>query len=193
MADELPVDELPVGLPLFGVKLHVPELGAELQLFRVVRTVVTPRCSLHALLVHPEQVAEHAELAGADAFLQLHGHVWTLRAGSSAVTIDRHGGAEGYAVRRDGDTVQALRSGTVLASEPAGLFATDDEAKVRLLGACFLDAYDDDALSVPLVRGYPGLTSLIREHREFPLVLSGEPAPRTAPSRWLWDPVVSRR
>lgn len=193
VADELPVDELPVGLPLFGVQLHVPELAAELQLFRVVRTVVTPRCSLHALLVHPEQVAEHPELAAADAFLQLHGQVWTVRAGPATVAISRLGGTgDGYVVDRVGDAVRALRSGTVLAAEPAALFAADDEAKVRLLGACFLDAYDDDALSVPLVRGYPGRTSLIRTYREYPLALAGEPAPRTAPARWLWDPVAGR-
>jgi hypothetical protein len=190
-AADLPVDELACGLPLFGVRLQVPGLGAELQVFRIARTVPAPAVSLHTLLVHPEQLEALAPLRGVDVFVQSHGELWPVRGTAGGVEIGRLGGPAEYVIRRDGDRVVAAdRAGRVLATTAAGRFAADDPAKVELIGACFLDAYEDETLSLPLVRGYPGLTSLIRRYRSFVAVLADEPGPATAPSRWLWDGVV---
>jgi hypothetical protein len=196
--DSLPLDELANGLPLFGVLLHVPQLDAKMQVFRLVDSVVLPGFTLYTLLVHPEELGGLPELADADAFCQLHGEVWVLRqvqpglTGPGKVTVGRLSHGPEYTVQRVGDDEVAARheSGRTLVTEPAQLLGSDDRAVARLLAGCFLDAYADEALSVPLVRGYPGTTSLIDRYREIPVVLPGEPRPRTAPARWLWEPVT---
>src|SRR5215470_17847135 len=71
--DALPVDELPNGLPLFNLFLHVPAFAAKLQLFRLVRSYVVDRFTLHTLLVHPQEVDALPTLAETLGFLQLHG------------------------------------------------------------------------------------------------------------------------
>jgi hypothetical protein len=196
--DELPADELPNGLPLFNVFLHVPAYGAELQLFRLVRSYAVDRFTLHSLLVHPQQVDALPALAGALGFCQLHGELWTLDnrpapdAGApGAVTLGRAGQPARYTIAPGGggERVQ-LRdaAGDLLAEEERTRFLADDLAKVRFLRECFQREYADDALSVPLVRAYPGRTSLIRQGRPFPRLLATDPVGPGTDVREVWWP-----
>jgi hypothetical protein len=175
---QLPVDELPNGLPLFNVFLHVPAYSARLQLFRLVHSHVIDRFTLHTLLVHPHELDAVPELAGAPAFLQLHGEVWLLDGDGSALTLRRAGQPVAYTVApspRGGPMCLLDAAGRRLDEEETGRFRDDDAVKVRFLRECFLREYADDALSVPLVRAYPGLTSLIRRGREFPRLFASDP------------------
>jgi hypothetical protein len=174
----VPVDELPNGLPLFNVFLHVPAFSARLQLFRLVRSYVIDRFTLHTLLVHPEEVDALPGLAGALGFFQLHGEVWLLRAGEGGVTLGRAGQPAAYRIhpspgRHRMSIVDS--SGGRLDEEDYHAFLLDDTAKVRFLRECFSREYDDAALSVPLIRAYPGRTSLITRTRPFPRLFATDP------------------
>jgi hypothetical protein len=174
--EELPVEELPNGLPMFNLFLHLPALAAQLQLFRLVRSYVIDRFTLHTLLVHPQELDRLAPLSGTLGFCQLHGEVWALRQAADAVTLGRLGAGAEYAIRAHGPTIGLFTAtGHQLTSVPAAEFARDDLSRVRLLRECFLAEYADQALSVPLVRGYPGLTSLIRHRRAFPQLFASDP------------------
>lgn len=177
-AAELPVDELPNGLPLFNLFLHLPAFSAKLQLFRLVRSYVIDRFTLHTLLVHPEELDAVPELAGALGFLQLHGEVWLLHAVGRALTLGRVGQPVGYRIvgstdRRRMSIIDA--SDKPLASEDYHTFLRDDSVKVRFLRECLLREYADEALSVPLVRAYPGCTSLITRGRPFHRLFASDP------------------
>lgn len=180
-ADTLPVDELPNGLPLFNLFLHVPAFEAKLQLFRLVRSYVVERFTLHTLLVHPQEVDALPTLAGTLGFLQLHGEVWELRDGTvdnrCALTIGRTGRPYEYAITAPDDRTVCLvdATGTVATRADRHTFLGDDLTKVRFLRECFLSEYADDALSVPLVRCYPGRTSLITSGRVFPRLFRTDP------------------
>jgi hypothetical protein len=170
---QLPVDELPNGLPMFNVFVHLPALGTRLQLFRLVRSYVVEQFTLHTLLVHPEEVDAVAELAGAVAFSQLHGEVWLFHVDGAMLALNRLGHPVSYRIRCD-------RSGLALLDGAGQLVAQetdpgDDAARVRLLRACFFLEYDDEALSVPLIRAYPGRTSLITQTRPFPRFFGTDP------------------
>lgn len=191
--DELPVDRLPNGLPLFNLYLHLPALDARLQLFRFLRTYVVEGFTLHTLLVHPEDLEAVGPLASALGFFQLHGQVWLLgegsMAGRPALTLARAGRAAEYALVRPaappGRLFLMAASGRVVADDECGEVLADDLAKVRLLRECFLAEYADDALSVPFVRPYPGLTSLIRRRRRFARFFRTDPV---GPGTWARDP-----
>ena len=177
-ATELPVDELPNGLPLFNVFLHLPAYSAQIQLFRLIRSYVVDRFTLHTLLVHPQEQDAVPDLATALGFCQLHGEVWLFHRTDSALTLGRAGQPASPLINADRGRVSLVDSrGRVLAEEEDD---GDDATRVRLLGACFRREYADEALSVPFVRAYPGRTSLITRCRPFPQLFTTDPvSPRT--------------
>jgi hypothetical protein len=179
---EIPVDELPNGLPLFNLFLHLPAFDARLQLFRMLRGYVLERFTLHTMLVHPEDVDRIPALAGALGFFQAHGEVWLLAEGAvrdrPALTLGRVGRPVEYAVVRspDGDRLCLVdAAGRVAAEADRDAVLCDDLTKVRLLRECFLAEYPDHALSMPFIRPYPGLTSLIRQGRRFDRLFRTDP------------------
>jgi len=174
----VPVDELPNGLPLFNVFLHLPALSAQLQLFRLVRSYVIERFTLHTLLVHPEELDALPSLAAALGFCQLHGEIWSLRGGDGEVTLGRAEQPAAYRIHPSPDRQRLSivdASGRQFDEEDYHTFLLDDTVKVRFLRECFLREYDDVALSVPLIRAYPGRTSLITRTRPFPRLFATDP------------------
>lgn len=175
---ELPVDELPNGLPMFGIFLHLPAVDTQLQVFRALRSYVKGRVTVHTLLVHPNEMDAISALEGALCFFQLHGQIWVLRDDAARLTLGRIGRDTEYLIAptADGGRVcLADPNGQVLAAEDTGAFVRDDHARIRILCAGFLAEYDDDTLSIPLVRAYPGRTSLIHRTRPFSRLFRHDP------------------
>ncbi|HEY4028531.1 MAG TPA: hypothetical protein VGO86_19045 [Candidatus Dormibacteraeota bacterium] len=190
MPDRQPPDELPNGLPLFNVFVHVPALGARLQLFGIAWTLSIEGFNLHGLLVHPEEYEAMPGAGRSPAVLQLHGEVWTLDRlprGAGWAVLTRL--ADGMAFRFEEGPAGLSATGAAgigLATVASDVFLRDDAAQLRLLSAVFRSVYDDVALSVPLVRPYPGLTSLITRRRPFPRMFAADPPPARAPELPFW-------
>jgi hypothetical protein len=105
------------------------------------------------------------------------------------VTVRRIGQPAGYAFRRSADGQRAeLRDGCgrLLSDDPLASFLADDLVKVRQIGDCFLREYDDAALSVPLIRAYPGRTSLITGTRPFTRLFTTDPIGPETDARDGW-------
>jgi hypothetical protein len=171
--NEVPADELPNGLPMFGVFLHLPAVDTRWQVFRFLHSYLTPGVTLHTLLVHPQDWDATEVVAGAIGVFQLHGEIWVLRDGRHGLTLGRTDHGIEFTISAAAELVD--RDGAVIAAVEHTAFHSDDLARVRLLCAAFRTQYDDDALSIPLIRAYPGRTSLIRETRPFPRLLRGDP------------------
>lgn len=192
-----PVDELPNGLPLFNLFLHLPAFDTRLQVFRMLRSYVVDRFTLHTMLVHPHEVDRIPVLSGTLGFFQAHGEVWVLAEGPvqdrAALTLGRVRRPVEYAVlgSPDGGRLRLVdAAGQVLAEADRDVVLRDDLAKVRLLRDCFLAEYPDHALSMPLVRPYPGLTSLISPGRRFDRLFRTDPVGPTTSVNEPWARVA---
>jgi hypothetical protein len=191
--DSLPVDQLPHGLPLFGMFLRMPTFYAELQVFRVRGWRAAARLTLHDVLVHPEQFDALDLPAGTFALVQLHGQVWALGTDDRRLMTLRRIGGDG---RFDLDLVPGgglVRltdaRGMVLAEYDLDMLRHDDGAVVSLIAVALVTRFTDEALSAVLVRAYPGLTALIAQRRSFPQLFASDAVSRDAQQWPVWSNV----
>ncbi|MET7424304.1 hypothetical protein [Dactylosporangium sp. NPDC005555] len=188
--DRLPVDQLPHGLPLFGMFLRMPAFDAELQVFRVPGWRSAAGLTLHDVLVHPEQFDALDLPAGTFALVQTHGQVWALGTGDRCMMTLRRVGGEGRfdidPAPGGGPVTLTDERGTVLARYAMDTLRHDDGAVVSLIAAALATLFADEALSAVLVRAYPGLTSLIVEGRTFPRLFASDTVSRDARQRPVW-------